>query len=501
MTGLLAAYRRETHPDNTVFYLGRARFTPVFGRDKELGRLRSAWTEGSTTLFSLQGDSGMGKSSLIRLWLQQLASEYWADVDALFVWCFPQTNTPAEQRAAIDNFLAYTLRWLQGEGVTLPPAYTHSQQIIERLRGRRVLLVLDNIPCLEINGKPELDIALLTFLQQLADNQQGMCLLAGCSVMPEAILELPNSEHMELAPLETDAAIQLLWRLGVQGDRDSLQQLAQQFGEYPATLALAAQYLLQWHDGDVHRADSIPIWYDPQSRGRSIRRVLAAYETWLANCPELSMLYFLPLFRRPFCREDLRAWVATRKMPWLSRRKSEAGSYENLLNNLKTLSEEDWECAWQRLLRWGLIMPYADGGHFEMQGVVGEYFTRQLRLHYPDVWETMHPAPLLQAEINEGIPDGFPSGEQLAVVLMRRAQYQDWLGASEISSLIGEECKSRDNMKDAVEHARQAVVYADLGMDLEHLQTKLIVLAELLENTGEVSEAQSLNEQAGYLRP
>ncbi len=499
MAGVLAAYRRNTHPEQTVFQLGRIPFNPVFGREQELERLCSVWQENSTHLLTLQGESCVGKSSLIRLWLQQLASEYWRDVDALFVWCFPQTDTPVAQRVAIDDFFAHTLQWLLGENENLPPAYKHPQQIIERLQQQRVLLVLDNAPCLHINGKPEMDAALLVFLQQLAVKQQGMCLLAGCSVMPDSILESPNTEHMELGMLDTDAAIQLLWRLGVQGDRKSLQRLVQQFGDHPATLVLTAKYLLYWHEGIVQRADSIPIWYDPQKKGRSIRRVLAAYETWLADAPELAMLYFLPLFRQPFRVEDLQAWVASFKLPWLARWKSEKGSFEEMVSRLQFLSPENWQQAWQHLLDFGLLVPYADGEYTEMQGVVGEYFTHQLQLHYPGLQKGVS-AVLANSLTQPEAITGQPSGEQLAVVLMRRAQYHDWLGASEISSLLGEQQRTRQNINEAIKHARQAVVYADLGMDLENLQNRLLELANLLECSGAHAEAESLCEQANYIQ-
>lgn len=499
MRGILAAYRRDAHPDKTVFHLNRMRFSPVFGRESELEQLRNAWAGHSTTLFSLQGDSGMGKSSLIRLWLQQLASKYWADIDALFVWCFPQTDTLAAQRAAVDDFFKHALLWLLEKGESLPPAYEHPLQIIERLRKQRTLLVLDNIPCLEVNGKTELDVALQTFLEQLAEVQQGMCLLAGCSVMPDSVLTLPNSEHLSLKPLQPDVAIQLLWRLGVKGEMESLQRLVRQFGEYPLTLALTAQYLLHWHNGDVHRADSIPIWYDPKDKGRAIRRVLAAYEVWLGNTPELAMLYFMPLFRRPFHMQDLQSWVAAVKLPWISRWRTEAGSYENLIKTLQTLPSEGWDQAWQRLQLFGLIEPYVDGQYFEMQGVVGEYFTRQLQAHYPAVWEREH-----SSAVPTGIHDEFqgavPSGEQLAVVLMRRAQYQDWLGAREINNLIGEREQGCQKIQETVAQAKQAVVYADLGMDLKHLQGKLVALSNLLDHTGERSATQNLNEQVDYLQ-
>lgn len=499
MRGILAAYRRNAHPDKTVFHLNKMRFSPVFGRENELEQLRNAWASHSIALFSLQGDSGMGKTTLIRLWLQQLASKYWADIDALFVWCFPHTDTPAAQRAAIDDFFKHALLWLLDKGESLPPSYEHPRQIIERLSQQRALLVLDNIPCLEANGKTELDVALQAFLEQLAAVQQGMCLLAGCTSMPESVLALPNSEHLSLQALQPDAAVQLLWRLGVKGDMESLQRLVRQFGEYPLTLALTAQYLLHWHDGDVHRADSIPIWYDPKDKGRAIRRVLAAYEVWLGNTPELAMLYFMPLFRRPFRIQDLQSWVAVVRLPWLSRWRTEAGSYESLVKTLQMLSNEGWEQAWQRLLQFGLLEPYVDGQYFEMQSVVGEYFTRQLQTHYPAVWEHEHSASV-QTGIHDEFQGAVPTGEQLAVVLMRRAQYQDWLGASEISSLVGESRKGCQKMQEAETHAKQAVMYADLGMDLQHLQDKLLALSDLLDHSGEQSDAQNLNEQADCLQ-
>lgn len=498
MTGVVATYRRESYPDATAFHAHKTPFTPVFGREQELERLHAAWKNRVTALFTLQGCSGMGKTTLLHLWLQQLASEYWQGVDTLFFWSFPQTDTPAIQRVAIDDFFRNTLSWLQGAEVALLAEHEYPLQLAQCLQQHRVLLVLDNVPCLHIAGKTELDVMLLTFLQQLTANPSSMCLLAGCPVMPDTVLALPNAEHLELEPLTAEAATRLLKHLGVSGEEISIQRVAQQFGEHPAALTWVASYLTHWHAGEISRADSIPIWYDSHTQGRASRRIMAAFEAWLEGCPELAMLYFLPLFHLPFCRADLQAWAGSRSLPWLTRWHSEPGSYENLLGRLQTLPEEGWKKAWQRLLALNLLIPCADGLHFELQAVVREYFMRQSQTHYPGVWERMRPKLILPAA-NQDMNTRL-SSEQLAAVLRRRTQYQDWLEAETISGLIGEKLAIGQNTKAAIDYARQAVVYADLGRNMPHLQTRLLALAGLLEQAGEHQEAASLCEQANYMQ-
>jgi predicted ATPase len=127
--------------------------TPFIGRAHELASLETILTQSNTRLVTLTGPGGMGKTRLaLAVAERQLRSERFAD-GAFFVALAP-VGAPEHIITTLADALAFPL------ATGGPQTHTPRQQVLDYLRTKQLLLVLDNCEHL-LDGVRDLATALL----------------------------------------------------------------------------------------------------------------------------------------------------------------------------------------------------------------------------------------------------------------------------------------------------------------------------------------------------
>ncbi|ETX08118.1 MAG: hypothetical protein ETSY2_07270 [Candidatus Entotheonella gemina] len=131
--------------------------------------------------------------------------------------------------------------------------------------------------------------------------------------------------------------------------------------------------------GDVSRRCEITMlddWSEPDGHAW---RVMASYERWFGNGPEVAVLRLLGLFDRMASEDAIAALLREPKIP-------------ELTDTLTGLNERQWLQVLRRLRQAGLLthpnpkFPHALDAH----PLVREYYHHQLREVYPAAWRAAH---------------------------------------------------------------------------------------------------------------
>jgi tetratricopeptide (TPR) repeat protein len=148
-----------------------------------------------------------------------------------------------------------------------------------------------------------------------------------------------------------------------------------EFGGHALALTLLGTYLRDVFVGDVRRRHDVALLEEDAEQGGHARRVMASYEQWFGQGPELAVLRLLGLFDRPADAALVEALRALPVIPGLTEPLTELGlpQWRRLLVRLRE----------SRLLAQA---PPEDLETLDAHPLVREYFGSQLRRHTPEGW-------------------------------------------------------------------------------------------------------------------
>jgi hypothetical protein len=93
---------------------------------------------------------------------------------------------------------------------------------------------------------------------------------------------------------------QLLRALGVKGQKTELRSASDEFSGHCLALTLLGSYLTDAYDGDIRCREEVSNRLAQDVRqGAHAQKVMASYQSWFGEGPELSVLRLLGLFARP----------------------------------------------------------------------------------------------------------------------------------------------------------------------------------------------------------
>ncbi len=311
-------------PESAVHFLGR---------EEELAWLDAAWADsGCTHIVELTAPGGVGKTALVKRWLDRLKHDGWRGAQRVYAWSFYSQGTGDDRQASEDGVLADALEWF---GVQYDPAlspWDKGRKLAEAVRASRTLLLLDGIEPLQyppgtLVGELRAP-GLKALLTQLAGaGQPGLCLLTS----RERVTDLaeyeqgpghPGGVHRRnLGNLSEEDGARLLHILGanragaaaIGPDDEELKQASREVQGHALTLSLLGRYLALAFEGDIRKRDQVDFREaDAEVQGGHAFKVIAAYETWFARegeqgTRELAALRLLGFFDRPAAPESLAA--------------------------------------------------------------------------------------------------------------------------------------------------------------------------------------------------
>jgi tetratricopeptide (TPR) repeat protein len=362
----------------------------LFGREEELAALDSAWESQKTNVVTIVAWGGVGKSALMNRWVGDLCGA--ADCRGavrVFGWSFYSQGAGEGKQASADRFVDAALRWFGDPEPEAGSPTDKGRRLAAMVQAERTLLILDGLEPVQHPPGPQegklKDEALRALLRNLAVRNPGMCLITTRLAVDDLRThENSTVSKMELKHLSPEAGAAVLERLGVIGPKAELETASKEFDGHALALNLLGTYLETLFDGDVRQRDKIPVLADEEvGQGGHARRVMEAYETWLAETEKgqraLSILRIMGLFDRPAEKGAIDAVTAGEPIPGLT-------------DALKGLGEKGWKLAVKELRKLRLLAEKDEDRSeaLDCHPLVREHFGERLKTEFPEGWKEAH---------------------------------------------------------------------------------------------------------------
>ena len=328
---------------------GDALDVPTFyGRAEELALL-SRWVVAERCrVVSVLGMGGVGKSALAVTVMHRVAPQF-----AVVIW------RSLRDAPACDALVADCLQVLAPHALRdLPDALDGRLRLLmEQLRERRVLLVLDNLEMLleEGTGTGRMRAGFEGYarlLRRIGETAHRSCLLLTSREKPAELVPMEGTRSpvraVRLGGLDADAGGQILVEKDVAGSPHDRARLVEVYGGNPLALKIVAQSIVALFGGEI-----VPFLEQGEVVFGGVRELLDE-QVERREALEQRVFFWLAILREPVLVEDLRAVLSE---PWAS---------------VEVLEALDG------LHRRNLIERGQRAGSFTLQSVVLEYATARL---------------------------------------------------------------------------------------------------------------------------
>jgi tetratricopeptide (TPR) repeat protein len=351
----------------------------LFGRERQLQQLDEAWAGQNTHILSLVAWGGVGKSALVNNWLARMAQDNYRGANRVYAWSFYSQGT-TDKVVSADQFIEAALVWFGDPDPNKGTPWDKGERLAHLVAAQRNLLVLDGLEPLQHPPGPDegrlKDQALQTLLRQLAADNKGLCVISTRVAATDlSAFEGHTAIRIDLEHLSPEAGAQVLKAQGVKGTQAELEQASREFDGHSLALTLLGSYLSDVYGGDVNRRGEVSDLEGDVRYGGHAQKVMASYEKWFGEGPELATLRMLGLFNRP---ADEGAIAALRAAPTIP----------GLTDTLQGLSEPDWQKVLSKLRRAKLLAVQNPNqpGTLDTHPLVREHFGNQLKQTRPDAW-------------------------------------------------------------------------------------------------------------------
>jgi WD40 repeat protein/transcriptional regulator with XRE-family HTH domain len=281
---------------------GEALDVPSFyGRERELATLAQWVVQERCRVVSVLGMGGMGKSALVTSAMRRMAVHFQVVI-----------FRSLRDAPSCDALLQACLQVLSPESLARLSEYPerHLSLLLEELRSRRVLLVLDNLEVLleegDVRGqlRPGYE-GYSRLLRQVAQTAHQSCLLLTSREKPAGLRALEGSRtlvrSLRLSGLDAAAGEQLLAEHELSGSPEERELLLQAYSGNPLALNIVAQTIADLFGGEIH-----PFLAAGTAIFGSISELLE--EQWgRLSTLEQTLLCWLAILREPVTLEELQA--------------------------------------------------------------------------------------------------------------------------------------------------------------------------------------------------
>ena len=295
----------ETTPPMQVDGGDALKVSNFYGRLWELATLEQWAVQERCRVVSVVGIGGIGKSALVVTLMHRVAEHFQGVL-------FRSLRDSPSCEALLDDCLHVLSPQL------LIPASASLEHrltlLLECLRQRRILLVLDNLETLLQEGEARERYragyeGYQRLLQRVSETEHSSCLLLTSREQPASLASFggihSSVRNLRLAGLDTAACEQLLAEKGVVGTSQECGRLTQAYASNPLALKVVAETILDLFDGSIS-----PFLAQGTLLYGSIREALAEQISRLSAL-EQTILRWMAICRQPLTFNELVMLLAT----------------------------------------------------------------------------------------------------------------------------------------------------------------------------------------------
>ncbi|MCK4763291.1 MAG: TIR domain-containing protein [Candidatus Aminicenantes bacterium] len=379
----------------------------LFGREEQLKILDNVWVDTGTRVVTVIAWGGMGKTALVRGWLNRLSKENYRGAAKVYCWSFYSQGAAEGKQASAELFIQEALVWFGDPEPDAGTAEEKGRRLAELVRRQKTLLILDGLEPLQFPAHENIaypgrlkDRGFSVLLRQLAAAQPGLCVITSREQVTDLTPQKGSSVlEMDLDQLSPESGAELLISLGVKGAaaetasspsvpsvssvanlfKKEMFRAVEEYEGHALALTLLGNYLSVCCDGDIRKRDTVPSLTGERRQGGHAMRVMAAYREHLKDSAELDILFMMGLFDRPAPAGAIEALRADPVLPGVTGR-------------LQNLSKEDWLYVLDNLRRAHLLAkenPISPGS-LDCHPLVREYFGEQLAQEQPEGFKAAH---------------------------------------------------------------------------------------------------------------
>jgi tetratricopeptide (TPR) repeat protein len=382
------------------------------GREKEIEQLDVIWSSRTVGVVSIVAEGGVGKSALVKYWLDGMAQEGYRGAQRIFAWTFYQQGLSHSHVISDADFIDEMLRWCGDTNPNQGTGYEKGERLARLLLRQRTLLLLDGLEPLQYppgpNGgrlKSGIDgvKSLLMHFATQGRPTSSLCILTTRYPLTDLNGSPKTTTILELTHLTPQAGSALLRKTLPDANTSLLERAAQLLDGHALALSLLGPYVRDVWKGNLHHCLNEEPWQlrlpcqeeknvsrlphkreinwseADQRKGSPARKVMDSYVRWFGEGPELAVLRMLGLFDRPAQAGEI-----------ASIRDGE--EIEGLTQPLFSQGTDLWSMAVHRLREARLlaIEDRSDWEVYDTHPLIRDYFARQLQEDFPQAWREGH---------------------------------------------------------------------------------------------------------------
>lgn len=278
--------------------------TSFYGRKKEIAQLRDWVLKDRCRLIALLGIGGMGKSTLAITLVHEVAAEF-------EVVIFRSLRDAPKCEDLVADLLQVLGPAPQGN---IPSLERRITLLLEQLRSRRCLLILDNLETVlqEISPSHSYQSGYEGYgrlIQRIGESAHQSCCILTSREKPMEVGPMEGSRALVrsqyLLGLDNQAASQLLEEKELEGDEDARNELIRVCSGNPLALKLIAETIRELFGGEI-----APFLAEKDLLTRGVRALLIQHYERLTPLQQ-SLLAWFALAREPLSLDELYALLAT----------------------------------------------------------------------------------------------------------------------------------------------------------------------------------------------
>lgn len=355
----------------------------LFGRQKELTLLNEAWESGATNIVSFVAYGGVGKSTLVKKWVEKMRWDNYRGAEKVYAWSFYSQGTK-EQVTSADMFISHALEWFGDADPKQGSPWDKGKRLAKLVNIHKTLLILDGLEPLQDAGKVEKgkikDPALTTLVIELARNNKGLCLITTREHVPELDRYTKKTNQLNLEHISDEAGRKLLETRRIFGSEKELEHIVREFGNHALAINLLAEYLRIFEDHPLKKANSIPDLNIPDEEGKHARRIIEAFANRFGSASaQFQLLSILGLFDRPVPIDAVNAIIRGKRIRGLS-------------DKITDTSGSGWTATLKTLRKHKLI--FRESEHrpdtLDCHPLIREHFGEKLQQQNPNGWKQAH---------------------------------------------------------------------------------------------------------------